>query len=95
MNAIQYNIRLFLYFEISIIVDMKNDNELIRELALKAIEMASNSSDLERYCWMILHKYHHGVMPVEYDIKEIDENLYLNILKYAKNEINNLEKDKI
>ena len=76
-------------------VDMNNNNALIRDLALKAIAKAGNSSDLERYCWMVLHEHHHGVMPVEYDIKEIDETLYLSILNYAKNEINSLEKQKI
>jgi hypothetical protein len=33
---------------------------------------------------MIVHEYKHGVMPTEYDIREIDEELYLEVLRIAK-----------
>ena len=59
-------------------------NESLETLGKKAIELAGSSkSNLERSCWMVVHEYIHGVMPVEYDIREIDESLYLELLQYA------------
>ena len=40
--------------------------------------------ELERTCWMIVHEHKHGAMPTEYDIREIDEKLYLEVLRIAK-----------
>ena len=64
---------------------MKQDPlDLINSLAQKASLLRGDSnSDLERFCWMVVHEYIHGVMPVEYDIREIDESLYLSVLKKA------------
>ena len=59
--------------------------KLIQKLAKKAIEFSNNSrNELERTCWMIVHEYKHGAMPTEYDIREIDEELYLEVLRTAK-----------
>ena len=33
---------------------------------------------------MAVHEYKHGVLPSEYDIREIDENLYLKLLEGFK-----------
>ncbi len=67
---------------------MTTENELVRDLALKAIELSGSiTNDIERYSWMVVHEYRHGVMPVEYDIREIDEKLYLQVLNYLKNKI--------
>ena len=61
-------------------------DSLIRKLSIKAIDLSGKSKkELERTCWMIVHEYKHGVMPTEYDIREIDEKLYLEVLKTAKN----------
>ena len=58
---------------------------LIKELSKKAIDLSRNSKkELERTCWMIVHEYKHGTMPTEYDIREIDEELYLEVLRTAK-----------
>ena len=58
---------------------------LIQKLSEKAIELSGDSKkDLERICWMIVHEYKHGTMPTEYDIREIDEELYLQVLSMAK-----------
>ena len=58
---------------------------LIKELSKKAIDLSGKSKkELERTCWMIVHEYKHGVMPTEYDIREIDEALYLEVLRIAK-----------
>ena len=60
-------------------------SKITESLALEAIEIASGSvNDLERACWLAVHKYHHGVMPSEYDIREIDEALYLSVLEISK-----------
>ncbi len=58
---------------------------LIKKLSNKAIDLSGKSkNDLERTCWMIVHEYKHGSMPTEYDIREIDEELYLEVLRIAK-----------
>ena len=41
-------------------------------------------SDLERMCWTVVHEHHHGAMPSEYDIREVDEDLYLAVLVAAR-----------
>tara|TARA_Y100001968_G_scaffold203685_1_gene187026 strand:+ start:403 stop:597 length:195 start_codon:yes stop_codon:yes gene_type:complete len=59
--------------------------KLIKKLAEKAIELSGKSKkELERTCWMIVHEHKHGVMPTEYDIREIDEDLYLEVLRTVK-----------
>ena len=58
---------------------------LIQKLSEKAIDLSGKSkTELERTCWMIVHEHKHGVMPTEYDIREIDEELYLEVLRTAK-----------
>ena len=60
-------------------------DSLIQELSKEAIDLSGQSKkELERTCWMIVHKHRHGVMPTEYDIREIDEELYLEVLKTAR-----------
>jgi len=58
---------------------------LIKKLSKKAIDLSGKSkTELERTCWMIVHEHKHGVRPTEYDIREIDEELYLDVLRTAK-----------
>ena len=58
---------------------------LIKKLSEKAIDLSGKSkTELERTCWMIVHEHKHGVMPTEYDIREINEELYLEVLRTAK-----------
>ena len=60
-------------------------DQLIQELSQKAIDLSGQSKkELERTCWMIVHEHKHGAMPTEYDIREIDEELYLEVLRTAK-----------
>jgi len=40
--------------------------------------------DLERSCWLVVHRHTHGVLPSEYDIREIPEDLYLKLLVYCR-----------
>ncbi len=59
--------------------------QLIQKLAQKAIGLSGKSkNELERTSWMIVHEHKHGAMPTEYDIREIDEELYLEVLRTAK-----------
>ena len=41
-------------------------------------------TEIEKFCWMAAHEHKHGVLPSEYDIREIDENLYLQLLHKFK-----------
>ena len=43
-----------------------------------------NNNEIEKFCWMAAHEYKHGMLPSEYDIREIDESLYLLLLKQFK-----------
>ena len=61
---------------------------LIQSLSKKVIEYPRFSiGDIEKFCWMAVHEYKHGVLPSEYDIREIDEDLYLELLKESKSNI--------
>ncbi len=43
-----------------------------------------STAEIEKFCWMAVHEHKHGVLPSEYDIREIDEDLYLQLLKEFK-----------
>ena len=58
---------------------------LIKELIKKVKEYPRFSiGEIEKFCWMAVHEHKHGVLPSEYDIREIDEELYLKLLKEFK-----------
>ena len=58
---------------------------LIKSLCVKVKEYPRFSlGDIEKFCWMAAHEYKHGVLPSEYDIREIDETLYLQLLQEFK-----------
>ncbi|MCP9888825.1 hypothetical protein KBY96_12910 [Cyanobium sp. ATX 6A2] len=54
--------------------------ELVQELALASLEFDATGADPERNCWMAVHRHVHGVLPSEYDIREVPEDLYLAVL---------------
>ena len=61
---------------------------LIKTLFIKARKYPSFSEgDKEKFCWMAVHEHKHGVLPSEYDIREIDEELYLQLLQEFKSNI--------
>ena len=61
------------------------EKEIIDSLVRKGLELSENAGgELERSCWMVVHEHHHGVRPSEYDIREIDEELYLAVLEAAR-----------
>ena len=43
-----------------------------------------SKEEVEKFCWMAVHEYKHGVLPSEYDIREIDEELFLKLLEEFK-----------
>ena len=60
-------------------------DSLIKSLCLRVKNYPRFSfSEIEKFCWMAVHEHKHGVLPSEYDIREIDENLYLLLLKEFK-----------
>ena len=60
-------------------------DSLIKELIVKVKEFPRFSKgEIEKFCWMAVHEYKHGVLPSEYDIREIDEELYLQLLQEFK-----------
>ena len=61
---------------------------LIKSLLLKVKEYPRFSKEeIEKFCWMAVHEHKHGVLPSEYDIREIDENLYLKLLQEFQSKI--------
>ena len=61
---------------------------LIKELFEKVKEYPRFSrEEIEKFCWMAVHEHKHGVLPSEYDIREIDEDLYLKLLQEFKSNI--------
>jgi len=46
-----------------------------------------SKKEIEKFCWMAVHEHKHGVLPSEYDIREIDEDLYLELLQEFKSNI--------
>ena len=60
-------------------------DSLIKKLFKKVKEYPRFSNgEKEKFCWMAVHEHKHGVLPSEYDIREIDEDLYLQLLKEFK-----------
>ena len=62
-----------------------SDQQLVDYLVQQGLGLAATAGgELERSCWMVVHEHHHGVKPTEYDIREIDEVLYLAVLEKAR-----------
>ena len=53
-----------------------SDPQLVQALAQQSFEFDASSRDPERNCWLAVHRHIHGVLPSEYDIRDIDESLY-------------------
>ena len=62
-------------------IRMATDSALVTALVERVHGVYGDQlSDVERQCWTVVHEHHHGAMPTEYDIREIDEELYLAVL---------------
>ena len=65
-----------------------HSESLIKSLIKKVKEYPRFSKEeIEKLCWMAVHDHTHGVLPSEYDIREIDEDLYLERLQEFKSNI--------
>ena len=65
-----------------------HSESLIKSLIKKVKEYPRFSKgEIEIFCWMAAHEHKHGVLPSEYDIREIDEALYLQLLQELKSNI--------
>jgi hypothetical protein len=61
-----------------------SDAALVHQLARASREFDQTGPDPERNCWMAVHRHVHGVLPSEYDIREVPEALYLAVLAHRK-----------
>ncbi|MEB3194796.1 MAG: hypothetical protein VKO19_06725 [Cyanobacteriota bacterium] len=57
-----------------------SDQDLVRALVEASRAFDATGADPERNCWMAVHRHVHGVLPSEYDIREVPEPLYLAVL---------------
>ena len=57
---------------------------LVTQLAQESFAFDATSRDAERNCWMAVHRHVHGVLPSEYDIREVPEDLYLEVLEQRR-----------
>ena len=65
-----------------------NSESLIKSLIKKVKKYPRFSrEEIEKFCGMAVHEHTHGVLPSEYDIREIDEELYLQLLQEFKSNI--------
>ncbi len=53
---------------------------LVQALAAASHEFDATGTDPERNCWLAVHRHVHGVLPSEYDIRDVPEELYLAVL---------------
>ena len=61
------------------------DSGLVERLVARVRELyGATPTDLERMCWTVVHEHLHGAMPTEYDIREVDEDLYLAVLSAVR-----------
>ena len=59
---------------------MSDHSALVQSLVDASHDFDATCKDPERNCWLAVHRHVHGVLPSEYDIREIDEALYLEVL---------------
>jgi hypothetical protein len=67
--------------------DEPNDEpnaELVARLAEESRAFEATGAEPERNCWMAVHRHVHGVLPSEYDIREVPEDLFLAVLAHRR-----------
>lgn len=62
----------------------QSHDQLVLDLAQQSFAFDATTRDPERNCWLVVHRHVHGVLPSEYDIREIPEDLYLEVLKQRR-----------
>ena len=62
---------------------MADYSESLIKLLIKKVKdyPRFSNKEIEKFCWMAVHEHKHGVLPSEYDIREIDEGLYLTFAR--------------
>jgi hypothetical protein len=58
----------------------ESQEDLVVRLAEESRRFDTTGKDPERNCWLAVHQHAHGVLPSEYDIREVPEALYLAVL---------------
>ena len=73
----------------SLFLNMADYSQSLIKSLIKIVQEYPRFSkeEIEKFCWMAVHEYKHGVLPSEYDIREIDEDLYLELLQEFKSNI--------
>ena len=61
-------------------MDQETHEALVRRLAKESHHFDQSGPDAERNCWLVVHRHTHGVLPSEYDIRDVPEDLYLAVL---------------
>lgn len=61
-----------------------DQQELVQFLVAASHDFDATGNDPERNCWMAVHRHVHGVLPSEYDIRDVPEELYLAVLEARK-----------
>lgn len=56
-----------------------DDQALVADLARASLDLGG-TAEPERDCWRVVHRHVHGMLPSEYDIREVPEELYLAVL---------------
>jgi len=60
------------------------DNQaLVAELARESLALGGGAEP-ERDCWRVVHRHVHGMLPTEYDIREVPEELFLAVLAASR-----------
>lgn len=59
---------------------------LLDQLVASSRRFDATGADPERNCWMAVHAHVHGVLPSEYDIREVPEDLYLAVLERRRSQ---------
>jgi len=62
------------------------NSALVEALAAASRRFDATGPDPERNCWLAVHEHIHGVLPSEYDIREVPEELYLAVLAVRRQE---------
>lgn len=62
------------------------DQALIARLATESRTFDATGKDPERNCWLVVHRHVHGMLPSEYDIRDVPEELYLAVLEERRSQ---------
>lgn len=57
------------------------DVALVKHLVEVSRQFDASSGDPQRNCWLAVHQHVHGVLPSEYDIRNVPEALVLAVLE--------------